>query len=89
MVTTDEITIREIIEKPAYLFSPSDKFIGEIKTKISLDDVLLQIKNKKLSGYYLIFDNKKSEIDNEGGVANWQYGMFRKGLDILNELIGI
>lgn len=60
------VTINKIPNIKCKLYSPTS-FVGVIKNEYSMLDVLVQIKEQKLEGYYFVFDNKTILINLNGG----------------------
>lgn len=72
------------------IYNPDDQLIGEITTQVTFNHILVQIKRKALTGYYIIFENKKFEIKPDGTISDkWPEGLFTKNVEFLNELLGI
>lgn len=69
------------------LFDNHDKLIGEITSGLILTDICVQIKEQKLSGYYVIFNSEKTEIQTDGRVYFKNERPFTAIGDMLRELI--
>lgn len=82
------IVIKEVEDDTAELFGPGDTLIGTIDTNLQLLDIRVQIKEQKLSGYYIIWRNNRLDIDKYGSVSNWPVGFFDTLDNLLNKLIG-
>lgn len=82
------IEIRNIKDRPVELYSPKNELIGTIDNVLSFDDVRLQIKEKELSGYYVIFKGEKIGINKNGRVDGiWPIGFFDHHELIMEQLI--
>lgn len=84
-----KIKTNEEIEKynKCELFDNNDNLIGEITSGLILTDVCVQIKEQKLSGYYVIFNSEKIEIQIDGRIYFKNERPFTAIGDMLRELI--
>jgi len=73
-----EIKVNEIVEPTCNLYNPDDEWIGQIESTLQLYDVRLQIKNKGVSGYYVLYHGQKIRIDKFGNVEKWPIGFYDK-----------
>ena len=80
------VKINRIIEISAELWNGIEK-VGVVDNILTLNDVLIQIKQNKLTGYYFMFDGKKIAVDSDGRVENRVRGFFTTLGDQLRELI--
>ena len=83
------IKINEIKETTATLIDPQGIIVGEIKSQLQLDDVRIQVKKQKVSGYTIKWGDYIIEIFDTGGLDEWPFGFFDIGDIQLNELIGL
>ena len=67
-MNTKIIINNNILQEVVQLYDNKDNFIGNIENELAFNDVRIQIKNKKLSGYYIVFENEKYEIDMYGAL---------------------
>jgi len=74
------IKINEIKETTAKLYNGED-LVGEITSYVQLTDVRIQIKEKEVSGYHILWKNQMILIDKYGKLDNWPKGFF----DIVDE----
>ena len=51
------------------------------------EDIRLQISEKQMNGYYVIFHDEKITIDRNGTLEKWPNGLFDKHEDILSKLL--
>ena len=65
----------------------SDTAIGIIESEYSLLDVLVQIKEQKLDGYYIMFEGHKITISNEGRTQGRPNGFYDLTGKFLRQLI--
>jgi predicted ATPase len=81
------IKINEIVESVSKLYDKDDKLVGEITSLLQLDDIRIQIKKEKVSGYYVIWNNLKIRIDKFGYLEDWPRGFYDNMDKQLDELI--
>jgi hypothetical protein len=81
------VQIKDIRETPCELFNPDDELVGIIESSLVLNDVRLQINRQNLSGYYVVFNGMKINIDNNGRLEEWPDGFFDIIENQLRELI--
>jgi predicted ATPase len=76
-----EIKINKVEEPTCSLYDPNDNLIGEINSTLVLNDVRIQIKNNKVSGYYIMWKGITIRIDKIGNLKEWPKGFY----DILDD----
>lgn len=81
------IKINEIVEPVSKLYDKDDKLVGEITSLLQLDDIRIQIKKEKVSGYYVIWNDQKIRIDKFGYLEDWPRGFYDNMDKQLDELI--
>lgn len=69
------IKIKCIREEPCFLFTRGI-LLGKIESYLSLNDIRLQIVEKKLEGYYIVFRGEKIHINKSGSLEKWPKGLF-------------
>lgn len=82
------IQIHKIPDFELYLYSPEQQFLGILRHDSELIDVLLQIKQERLDGYYIVdsMDREKYVIEPYGFIPN---ALFRnRNHELLTELVG-
>ena len=57
------IKVNDIKEPTFNLYDPQDKFVGTVKSMLSMMDVRLQIKKAKVSGYYITDKSRSLYFD--------------------------
>jgi len=67
------------------LFSPDDKFIGDVD-ELQLLDIQCQICEKNLSGYYVVYLNGVGNIDTDGEIDHVPDDLFKRELDFVFKL---
>jgi len=67
------------------LFSPDDKFIGDVD-ELQLLDIQCQICEKNLSGYYVVYPNGVGNIDTDGEIDHVPDDLFKRELDFVFKL---
>ena len=82
------IKINDIKQVMCFLYSPDDEFIGTIESEYSWNDVRIQIMEQKLSGYYVMFNEHKIEIDSDGRCETWPDGFYDITEKQLEKLFG-
>lgn len=63
------------------LYNSEGEFLWIIESQSELNDIRIQIKEKSLDGYYLIFEDQdeikhKIEINKSGQLSNWPRGFY-------------
>jgi hypothetical protein len=69
------IHINKITPQTVEVFTPADRSMGFVN-EYEFNDLRIQIKEHKLDGYYLMFNNIKHTIDKDGRVDTWSKGFF-------------
>ena len=69
------VKINKFIEPTCKLYNQEGE-IGDIESELSLNDVLVQIKQQKLNGYYIMFDNNRINISDDGKVDAQPKGFY-------------
>ena len=82
-----KVVIRNHLDKPAWLYTPDDCLVGEIKNTSAYEDVRRQIGLQKLHGYYLMFDNQRIDISCLGGTSDNPDGLFDTVIDAAGDLL--
>lgn len=82
------IQIHKIPDFELYLYSPWQQFLGILRHDSELIDVLLQIKQEHLDGYYIVnsMDSEKYIIESNGFIPNARFR--NRNDDLLTELLG-
>ena len=75
-------------EFEAFLYSPQGNFIGIIRNEIMLLGFLCEIKKNKMKGYYLIHDNVKYDINENGKMGTNPVFPFHFIDDCLSFIVG-
>lgn len=78
------IKINQFVEEPVTCYDNQDNCIGTARTELEFLDFRAQIREHKVSGYYIIFKNNKYEIDSNGRVKDYPDNLFP---DYQNQLI--
>lgn len=82
------VKVNNIDPQTVELFDPEGNSMGIIN-QYEFNDIRIQIKNQKASGYYCLFNNEKIFFQDKGGMSNWPEGFFDLQTNQLNELLGI
>lgn len=83
------VQIRDIKDIPCKLYGPNDEYIGEIVNILQFNDVRVQIKEQKLSGYYFIFEGEKISISKNGFLDKYPQGLFDTEDNLLCKLLDL
>lgn len=84
-----EVTPHYIIENSYKLYNPNDELIVETANMLTFNDILLQIRKKRLCGYYVIdTDGTKLNINEDGVVCGKNCHLFPIYDKQLRELCG-
>lgn len=78
--------IREIPEK-VNLYCSNNKLIGTLNNEYELLNIQIQICEQNLSGYYIVWNNEKIVIDNNGNLLSWPQGMYSKAQELFRKLL--
>jgi hypothetical protein len=79
-----------ITEEGCLLYGPKGEetvLIGKIKNAPAFYDVRLQIKQKKLEGYYILFQGERYYIDKDGRLPVYPINLFPAIDSYLEKLI--
>lgn len=90
------ITVNKIKEDEVKIFQmvgecpepEIDTFIGTCENQLSCLDIRVQIKNAKVDGYYLVFENDISMITNRGELVDHPRNLYKKMDDLLIAVLG-
>ena len=74
-------------EFEAFLYSPSDQFLGIVRNEIILLAFQCKVCESKKEGYYLVYEGKKYPITETGRVSN-DFPPFHYLDDYLEYLLG-
>ena len=72
----DPVKINKIKEPVCSLFNSKDEKIGDIKSFLQLQDIRVQILEKNLEGYYLIFNKQVIKINKDGLLSSWPINFY-------------
>lgn len=86
-VPEDEIIPHILEEYPLTIFNNKDEKICETSSESTFIDILIQLKYKKLSGYYVIHKGKRFEITKYYKVMDRNFEFGRIYGDLLRELM--
>lgn len=66
-MTQEELTFdNHAGEFEAFLYSPSDRFLGVVRHESSLLAFLCKVKESESDGYYIVYEGEKYLIDKDG-----------------------
>ncbi len=70
------VKINNIKETTATLIDPQGVVVGQIESQLQLDDIRIQIKKQKISGYTIKWTNYLITIFENGHLSEWPFGFF-------------
>lgn len=70
------VKINDIKETTATLIDPQGEIVGQIESQLQLDDIRIQIKKEKISGYTIKWVNHLITISVDGYLSEWPFGFF-------------
>jgi hypothetical protein len=76
------ITVTKIPVQTVEMFDDNNQSLGFLNES-EFNDVRCQIAEQKVSGYYLIFDGLKIDIEPTGKIKNWVSGLFDTNENLL------
>jgi hypothetical protein len=79
------IHINKITPPTLDIYDPGGKLLGTVN-EYELLDIRVQIKKEQISGYYLIFNDKKVRIDKNGELEEYPPGLLDTMLGYYFEL---
>lgn len=88
-IMKEVIEIRNIKEPIVELYNPKGIFIGMITSELQFIDVRLQIAEKQLKGYYIVYNKQKIKISSDGQPEVWPKGLYDQTVEMISELLGI
>lgn len=86
-IADNEIIPHIIKENKVTVYKPDGKELITTDNVLIFNDIRLQIKQKELNGYYIIFEDKKYEININGMIPSWPNGLFDTETHQLTKLI--
>lgn len=86
-ISNEDIIPHDIKNFEISIHYPNDELLIYTDNTLVFNDIRLQIKNKKLTGFYVIFNDKKYEINSDGTINNWPKGLFDIEIHQLANLI--
>lgn len=82
------IQIRKITPPTVDIYGPGDVFIGTFN-EYELLDFRAQIKENQVSGYYLIVNQEKVQLDQDGAPERWPEGLLDAMPNLFSKLFKI
>lgn len=83
----NEAFLKVIKDDYVTVYSPDGKEIGSTNNQLSFYDFLAQIREKKLKGYYTVYEGEKIKIDHNGTLEKYPDGLFDKYSSIMFRLV--
>lgn len=82
------VVLKKIPEFTCALFSPEGILLG-FPTYLELTNFQLEIQRKKFSGYYLIYNDEKIYINEDGIIEIWFKGFYDQQEVLMEKLLGV
>ena len=82
-----KVIVRNYLDKPATLYTPDGGKVGEIKNDTAFEDVRRQIGLQRLSGYYIMFEGQRINIDRYGNIEEYPIGFFDTTISAAGDLL--
>lgn len=70
-----EATVNKIKPQEVEVFNSDDKSLGFVN-EYEFNDLRIQIAENNLEGYYVMFNDIKHPIDQNGRIEDWSQGLF-------------
>ena len=86
-IEENEIVVRDIKNEYCSIYKPNDELLVYTNNQLVYTDILAQIKEKQVSGYYVKFLGKKIPIDKNGMLKEYPDGLFDKYTKLLIKLL--
>lgn len=86
-IEENEIVVRNIKDEYCSIYKPNGELLIHTNDLLIFEDIRLQISEKQMNGYYVIFHDEKITIDRNGTLEKWPNGLFDKHEDILSKLL--
>lgn len=85
-IEENEVVPHIISNDEVEVYKPNGELLIKTDSELMFDDIRVQIAEKHLSGYYIIFKGEKREIK-QNGYVEFPKGLFNKSLILLSTLI--
>ena len=82
-----EIVARDIKNEYCSIYKPNDELLVCTNNQLVYTDILVQIKEKQVDGYYIKFLGKRIPIDKNGTLKEYPDGLFDKYTELIAKLI--
>ena len=86
-IEENEIVVRDIKNEYYSIYKPNEELLVYTNNQLVYTDILAQIKEKQVSGYYVKFLGKKIPIDKNGKLKEYPDGLFDKYTKLLIKLL--
>jgi predicted ATPase len=83
------IELKKIQQTECTLHAPDGSVIGTITDEFTLGNVRIQIAKQQLSGYYVVFQGDRIDIDSNGDLSRWPRGFYDEIQKQFAELVRI
>ena len=86
-IEENEVVARDIKNDYCSIYKPNDELLVCTNNQLVYTDILAQIKEKQVYGYYVNFLGKKIPIDKNGTLKEYPDGLFDKYTELIAKLI--
>ena len=86
-IEENEVVARDIKNDYCSIYKPNDELLVCTNNQLVYTDILAQIKEKQVDGYYVKFLGKKIPIDKNGTLKEYPDGLFDKYTELIAKLI--
>ena len=86
-IEENEVVARDIKNEYCSIYKPNDELLVCTNNQLVYTDILAQIKEKQVYGYYVKFLGKKIPIDKNGTLKEYPDGLFDKYTELIAKLI--
>ena len=86
-IEENEVVARDIKNDYCSIYKPNDELLVCTNNQLVYTDILAQIKEKQVDGYYVKFLGKKIPIDKNGTLKEYPDGLFDKYTKLLTKLL--
>jgi predicted ATPase len=74
----DEIIIERYEEPKVDLYNNKDEFIGVLNNLYELNYIIIQLLKKELTGYYIMWEDKRIDISKDGNLSSFPRNLYDK-----------
>lgn len=82
------IKVNKIIPQTVEAFDPDGNSLGFLND-LEFNDLRIQIMKENVNGYYMMFENERIGIDNDGNINPWRKGFYDMDNIQINEMVDL